>query len=120
HSLSSTCWRGDDPDRNPVLGDEPFEVVKVMHDQAAYALPELRRVCIDEARGAKPAASEAAVVRESSTKVADADDGDRPVLGQAKFTRDLVDEVGHFVTNTSGAVRTEVRQVLAKLGRVHP
>ncbi len=120
HRLRGTGRRRDDADRDPVLDDQPFEVVEVVHDEAAHPLADLARISIDQARGAKAARGEAAVIRERPAEVADADDGDRPVLGQAEFAGDLVDEIGHLVADAAGAVGPKVREVLAQLGGVDP
>ena len=112
--------RRDDADRDPVLGDQPFELVEMVDDQAAHPAADLRAGRRRPGGGPKAATGEAAVVGQRPTEVADPDDGDRPVLGQPEFAGDLVDEVGHLVADPAGAVGAEVGQVLAQLGRVDP
>ncbi|GAA3502179.1 hypothetical protein GCM10019016_092870 [Streptomyces prasinosporus] len=50
----------------------------------------------------KPAGGEPAVVGERGAEVADPHDHDRPVLGQAEFTGDLVHEILDVVADAPG------------------
>jgi hypothetical protein len=53
-------------------------------------------------------------------EVAGADDDHGPVVGQAEFATNLVDEIRNLVADTACAVTAEVAQVLADLGRIDP
>ena len=81
-------------------------------------LPTFDRVGIEQGHDPEAAGAEAAVVGERLAEVPDADDGDRPVVGEAELTRDLVEQVLDVVAHAAGAVGAEEREVLADLGRV--
>ena len=66
------------------------------------------------------AGGEAAVVGEGGAEVTDTDDDDRPVLGQAQLTGDLVDEILDVVADAARPVGAEVGEVLAQLRGVDP
>ena len=68
----------------------------------------------------EPAGGEAGVVGQRGAQVAEPDDDHRPVVGRADLTADLEAQVLHVVADAAGAVRAEVGQVLAQLGRTHP
>jgi hypothetical protein len=53
-------------------------------------------------------------------EVPDADDDDRPVLGEPDLAGDLVTQVVDVIADPAGAVGAELGQVLAQLGRVDP
>src|SRR3546814_10992834 len=74
---------------------------------------------LEQADDAEAAGAEAGVVGQGVAQVADSDDDDRPVVGQADLPGDLVVQVGHVVTDPTRAVGAEVGQVLAELGDVH-
>jgi hypothetical protein len=81
---------------------------------------DLRPVGVDERRDREASVAEPAVVGEGGTQVADADDDDRPVLGETQLAAHLVEQELDVVAHASGAVGTQVRQVLADLGGVDP
>ena len=81
--------------------------------------PTLAGSASTSAATAEPALGEAPVVRQRVPEVADADDDDRPVLGEPQLAADLVDQVRDVVAHAAGAVGAEVREVLADLRRVH-
>ena len=91
-----------------------------------WARPRGRRRCSPTLAGsastsattAEAAGAEAAVVGERLAEVADADDHDRPVVGEAELAADLVQQVLDVVADAPGAVGAEVGEVLADLGRV--
>ena len=58
--------------------------------QAGDLLADARGVGVDERGDAEAARGEAAVVGERVAEVADADDDDGPVLGEAELAGDLV------------------------------
>ena len=84
------------------------------------SVPTIAGVGVDQRPDREPAGGEAAVVGQRVAEVADADDDDRPVLGQAELAGDLVDEVLDVVADAAGAVGAQVGEVLAQLGRVDP
>ena len=106
------------PMQTPVSADDPLQVGERVHGQPADHLAGALRGGVDQRRDAEAAAGEAAVVGQRVPEVADADDDDRPVLGQPQLAGDLVHEVADVVADAAGAVRAQVRQVLAQLGRV--
>ena len=67
-------------------------------------LPDLARVGVDERDDPEAAGAEAAVVGERLAEVADADDRDRPVVGEAELAGDLVEQVLDVVPDAAGAV----------------
>src|SRR3546814_17550655 len=73
---------------------------------------------LEQADDAEAAGAEAGVVGQGVAQVADSEDDDRPVVGQADLPGDLVVQVGHVVTDPTRAVGAEVGQVLAELGAV--
>ena len=81
-------------------------------------LPDLLGIGVDQRDDAEAAGAEAAVVGERGAEVADADDRDRPVVGEAELAGDLVEQVLDVVADAPGAVGAEVGEVLADLGRV--
>ena len=69
---------------------------------------------------AEAAGVEAGVVGQRRAEVAEADDDHRPVVGRPDLAADLEPQVLDVVADTAGAVRAEVGEVLAELGRVDP
>jgi len=51
-------------------------------------------------------------------EITDADEADGPALIETEDVLDLLDQEGDVVPDAAGAVRTQVREVLAELGRV--
>ena len=76
-------------------------------------------VGVEQRRDREAAVAEAAVVGEGLAEVAEPDDGDRPVLGEAELAAHLEEEVLDVVAHAAGAVGPEVGEVLAHLGGVH-
>ena len=109
---------GDDADGDAERRDHLLEAVQRLHDEPADLGADDRRVGVDQGADREAAGGEAAVVGERVPEVADPDDDDRPVLGEAELAGDLVDEVVDVVADAAGAVRAEVGEVLAQLGRV--
>ena len=87
--------------------------------QVAHLLAHEVVVGVDERHDPKAAGAETTVVGEGAAQVSDSDDRDRPVAGEAELPGDLVEEVVDVVADAPRAVRPEVREVLADLGRVH-
>ena len=79
---------------------------------------DLGSVDIDDAGDGEASIAEPAVAREGLTEVAGADDHDGPVVGEAELAADLVDQVLDLVADATGAVRAEIAEILADLGRV--
>ncbi len=79
-----------------------------------------RRIGVDQRGHPETTGGEPAVVGQGGAEVTDTDDDNRPVLGQAEFTGDLVDEILHVVADTARSVGAQVREVLAQLGGVDP
>ena len=111
---------GDHSDRDAVLVDDHVELVEAADLHAGHDLAGAVGVGVEQGDRAEAAGAEAGVVGERVAQVADADDHDRPVLGQADLAGDLVAQVLHVVPDAAGAVGAEVREVLAQLGRVDP
>ena len=116
---AARAWRGC-RSRCLCSSHDPVEVVdRARSARSPIAVPDERRIGVDQRLDAKPARTEATVVGERTAEVADPDDGDRPVAGEAELAGDLVQEVLDVVADAPGAVGAEVREVLADLGRVH-
>ena len=111
---------GDHADRDGLLGGDPGQLVDVPDDQAVDLLADPGRVGVEQRDDPEAAAGEAVVAGQGVTEVTDADQGDRPALGEPEHVLDLVDQQGDVVADAPGAVRAEVGQVLAQLGRVDP
>ena len=77
------------------------------------------RVGVEQRGDREAPLAEAAVVGEGLAEVAEPDDGDRPVLGEAELAAHLEEEVLDVVAHAAGAVGPEVGEVLAHLGGVH-
>src|SRR3546814_6474617 len=69
---------------------------------------------LEQADDAEAAGAEAGVVGQGVAQVADSDDDDRPVVGQADLPGDLVVQVGHVVTDPTRAVGAEVGQEIGR------
>ena len=110
--------RGDDADRDAVLGDDLLEVVERADVDAGDDLAVPVGVGVEQRHDPEAAAAEAGVVGQRVAEVADADDDDRPVLGQPDLAGDLVAQVVDVVADAAGAVGAEVGEVLAQLGGV--
>ena len=82
-------------------------------------VPIAGRVGVDQGGDAEAAAGEPGVAGERLAQVADADQRDRAVHGDAQRARDLLGQGRHVVADAADAVGAEVGQVLAQLGRVH-
>ena len=82
--------------------------------------PTFVGVGVDEREHPEPPGAEAPVVGERLTQVADADDDDRPVVGEPELARDPVDQELDLVPDATGAVGAEVREVLAHLAALTP
>jgi len=102
------------------LVDDPLEVVEGAHVDAGDDLVAPRGVGVEQRDDPEPAAAEPRVVGERLAQVADADDDDRPVLGDADLAGDLVAQVVDVVPDAAGAVAAQVGEVLAQLGAVDP
>ena len=81
------------------------EVVDVPHDEAVDPLADPGRVGVEQRGDAEAAAGEAGVAGQRVAEVTDADQGDRPALGQAEDVLDLVDQQRDVVADAPGAVR---------------
>src|SRR5262249_31707982 len=57
---------------------------------------------------------------EGVAEVARANDDHGPVLGEPELPGDLVHQVLHVIADAPGSVGTQMREVLAQLGGVHP
>ena len=111
---------GDHPDRDRLLGRDRQQLVDVPDDQAVDLLAHPGRIGVEEGGDPEPAAGEAGVAGQGVTEITDADQRDRAALGEPEDVLDLVDQQGDVVADAAGAVRAEVGQVLAQLGRVDP
>ena len=117
HLLGPRRRGGDHADRWPEPANQPLELRHVADGETSNDLVDASRVGVEQGGDVEAARREPAVVGERVAKVADADDDDRPVLGEAELAGDLVHEVVDVVADAAGAVRTEVGQVLAQLRR---
>ena len=89
------------------------------HDRhVAHLLRPPVGVAVEQRHDAEAAGAEPGVVGQRVPEVADADDDDGEVLGDADLAGDLVAEVLHVVADPAGAVGAQVGQVLAQLGAV--
>ena len=90
--------------------------ISVLAQQGA----DLGVVGVDEGGDGEAPLAEPAVVGQGGTQVADADDDDRPVLGEAQLPAHLEQQVLDVVADAPGAVGPEIGEVLAHLGGVDP
>ena len=118
--LSDSRGHGDDADGQVLLGGDGRQVVDVADDELADALAHLGGVGVDQCGDAEAPRQEAAVVGERVAEMAQPGDHDRPVLGHPQLAADLEEQVADVVADPPRAVRPEVGEVLAHLGRVHP
>ena len=100
------------------VGDHALQLVEPADPQAAHVVADPARVAVEQRDDPEAPRGEAGVVGERLAEVADADDDDGEVLGDADLAGDLVAEVLHVVADSPGAVGAEVGQVLAQLGAV--
>ncbi len=105
------------PIAGPSPADQPLELRHVADGETSDDLADASRVGVEQGGDVEAARREPAVVGERVAEVADADDDDRPILGEAELAGDLVHEVVDVVADAAGAVRTEVGQVLTQLRR---
>src|ERR1700743_893709 len=75
-------------------------------------------VAVENRLDAEPPGEKSAVVRQGAAEVTGADDYHRPVLRQPQGPGDLIHQILHVVAYAPDAVRPQVAQVLAELGRV--
>ena len=108
------------PDRHAVPGYHRLELVGVPDHLRRDLSAHDKWICVEEGGDAEAPRGEAAVVGQRMAQVAGADDDDGPVLGEPELPRDLVHQVLNVIPDTAGSVRSQVRQVLAQLRRVHP
>src|SRR5215475_3819854 len=92
----------------------------MVHDESVDALADARRIGVEQRREAEPATGEPAVARERVAEITDTDQRDRAALVQPQHRFDLLDEQRDVVPDATGAVRAEMREILAELRRVHP
>ena len=92
HLLGRGGRRRDDPDLDPAVAHERGEIVDRLDGEIADALADLRRVRVDQRQHPEPAGTEAPVVGEGLTEVAEPDDRDRPVRGEPELGGDPVHE----------------------------
>ena len=124
-SRSQTSWAAAagvaiTPMATLVLADDLLELVEARTGSPPTTLTQPGRVGVEQGDDPEAAGGEAGVVGQGVTEVPDADDDDRPVLGDADLAGDLVAEVLHVVADAAGAVGAEVGEVLAQLGAVDP
>ena len=89
---SQACWApsergGDDADGEAVVGDQRGQVAHRAHPLAGDPLADDARVAVEQRDDPEAPLGEAAVGGERPAQVAHADDGDRPVLGEAEGAR---------------------------------
>ena len=120
HVLGRRRRGGDDADGDRAARGRSSGRSSIVADRevAEAASPTLAGSASTSAATGKPAVAEPAVVGEGLPEVADADDDDRPVLGEAELAAHLEQQVLDVVADAPGAVGAEVREVLADLGGV--
>ena len=124
-SSSATAWAAPagvaiTPIAMRLLDRDLGQLVDVPDGQAVDLLADPGRVGVEQRDDPETAAGEAVVAGQRVTEVTDADQADGPALVEAEDVLDLVDQQGDVVADAAGAVRPEVREVLAQLGRVDP
>jgi hypothetical protein len=92
----------------------------VAHGEAVDQLAHLGRVGVEQGDDLEAAAGEAVVAGQRVPEVTDADQADRATLVEAQHVLDLLDQQGDVIADPAGAVRAQVREILAQLGRVDP
>ena len=106
-ACAATAGRGDDADADTVLGDHARPGRR---SGGPPGRPRSRRdgraSASSSATMRKPRGGEAGVVRQRVAQVADPDDGDRPVLGQADLAGDLVARGARRRTRRRGCRRS--------------
>src|SRR5699024_7995608 len=90
------------------------------HFQCRDAPTDHGGVGVEQGRDTESQGDETPVVGECASQVAETGDGHGPVLGETKFTRNLVDEVLDLVAHPSCSVRAQVGKVLAQFCRIDP
>src|SRR5882757_3316000 len=114
-------WRrGDHPYRHLPLGAHPGDVVDVADQDSSDRHADQVLVHVEQRRHRETPAGEARVVGQGVTKVTDPDHADGVLPGESEDSLDLADEDFHLVSDAARAVRADVGQVLAQLGRVDP
>ena len=108
---------GDDADAGALGAHDLVEVLERPDAPAGDDRADERRVGVEQRGDAEAAVVEAAVPGEGRAEVPDADEHDRPAAAEAEHAADLALELGDVVADAAGAVRAEVRQVLAQHGR---
>src|SRR5438093_642530 len=111
--------RANHADGNVLSTADLTQAVDVLHGDRTDPLTHLALRVVHDGHDPEASRREPLVIREGMAEVARAGDQDRPVLGQAEYPSDLVDQIGHVVANPTRPIRAEIGEVLADLGRVH-
>ena len=110
HLLGGGRRRGDDPDRDPAGAHDLGQLGHGLDRELADRLADLLGVGVDEREHPEAPGTEAAVVGERVAEVADADDDDRPVVGEPELARDPVDQERDLVARRPGCRRSRGRR----------
>ncbi len=100
--------------------DDLLELVGVPDVEPRDLFAQPAGVGVDKGGDAEATRREPAVVGQRVAEVADADDDDRPVGGEADLAGDLVAQEVDLVADPAGAVGAQVGEVFAQLGGVDP
>src|SRR5690606_23500148 len=114
-SRSQTCWAA--PAGVAITPiDTPLSWMIFSRSSVCFTgMPAGRGVPVNQGADAEAAGGETSVVGEGGAEVADTDDHNRPVLGQAQFAGDLVHEILDVVAHAARPVGAQVGEVLAQL-----
>src|SRR5258708_2712266 len=105
--------RCDDSDGDIEALDDILDLGRAADSMPGDDGADYRWIAVKQGSDGDPGGGEAAVISQGAAEVSGADDQYRPVLGQAEFPGHLVDQVVNVVANAAGAVRTQVRKILA-------
>ena len=122
-SRSATSWAADAgvamiPITTSWRAHQIGQPVEGLHREIAHQGAHLGRIGVDEGRHPVAPGPEAPIVGEGPPEVPQPHDDHRPVLGEAQLASDLVQELLDVVPHAPGSIGTQIREVLAHLGRV--
>ena len=98
----------------PVRSKDCFQVRDVADPQPAHLIAHHHLVGVENCHHVEAPGLEAAIPGQGLAQVAGTNDGNLPVVGQAKGRGDVAAKVLHFVADAARAVGAHVGQVFAE------